>query len=86
MAKKKNPRVGCKGSKATHMLPTSFAHTPISLVSRIQKQYATGFYTQRELAEQHDLSIGIVNKACRVADENLDKAMRVIRARLKGGK
>ena len=80
---KKNPRVGCKGYQATHVLPTSFRDLSDGRVRLIQKQYATGFYTQSELAERHKVSTALVSKICRVAGDNLDAAMKNIRSRMK---
>ncbi len=80
---KRNPRVGCKGSEATHILPTSFRAVSDAMVGRIQRQYSTGFYTQQELANKYDVSASIVSKVCRAAASNIDAAMRNIRSRIK---
>jgi hypothetical protein len=65
------------------MVPVSFRRTSDWVVYQIQRQYATGFYTQAELADKHEISISLISKICRCSDTNVDAAMRNIRKRLR---
>lgn len=80
---KKNPRVGCRGFDASHMIPVSFQVVSDAFVAAVQRQYATGFYTQSELADRYKTSPSLIGKICRCSDENVDLAVRNIRKKLK---
>lgn len=86
MNRKKNSRVGCRGFEASHMVPVSFRNLTDGFVSMLQRQYATGFYTQWELAVRHNISCSLVSKICRCSDENVELAVRNIRGKLKNQK
>lgn len=77
MKRKKNNRIGCRGGN--YLLPVSFRNptfTP-AFVEQVQEMYAQGFYTQFELYQifaQDGCSLGMINKMCRIAPENVEKA------------
>jgi hypothetical protein len=62
---KRNPRVGRGKRTASHTVGTSFRHLAPVDVSVVQRWYATGYFTQAELAKIFDVSRGIISKCCR---------------------
>jgi len=63
--KTRNPRVGRRSQPASHTIGTSFRELAPVEVSKVQKWYATGYFTQKELARIFAVSASIISKCCR---------------------
>lgn len=67
----KSPRRACRGGD--YLMPISFHATSevdTDLLRQIQRHYKTGLFSQWELAEVFNMSGGLINKACRIMEEN----------------